>query len=228
MRILTSKYLLKFQGFQIQSRYSSKIAVQLDANLIKKLENEEIKPRHHPGIYKVGAISLPNHIIKGIQNSIGDHPIKSLITEGQKITTYFKARHPPPENSEIRRKIQEIENELDQRYLLPDLTKMTEEEISRYKQKRENKIKKILKQRIFSWKPMEYNEYEALCYAVGRGAKEYAALSKYLKKLHYVIVIINQEVILILVLVLVLECGLHQHFGKIQFLNILMLIHREI
>lgn len=60
---------------------------------------------------------------------------------------------------------------------------MTEEEISRYKQKRENKIKKILKQRIFSWKPMEYNEYEALCYAVGRGAKEYAALSKIFKEI---------------------------------------------
>lgn len=176
--------LQKIQSIQtflrIPYRQTSKIAVTVNPEVNKQLENEEIKPRNHPGVYKTGNNAVPPRIVKAIFRSIKDHPIKSLLKSAKALNQYTSARHPPPEQSDLRKKIKEIEKEVDKKFLPPaDLDLLTEAELHKYKSTRNQRVEKILKQRTFAWKPISFKtDFEALVYAIGRFSKEYAVLLK--------------------------------------------------
>ncbi|KAL5279577.1 METTL17 family protein [Megaselia abdita] len=166
-------------------RQTSKIAVTVDPEVLRKLETEEMKPRAHPGVCRTGNIVVPPRIVKAIFQSIKDHPIKSLLQSAKDLNQYTAARHPPPEPNELRKKIKEIEKEVDKKFLPPeDLNLLTEKELEKYKSLRSQRVEKILKQRTFAWKPLSFKtDFEALTYAIGRFSKEYAVLSKIFKEI---------------------------------------------
>lgn len=41
-----------------------------------------------------------------------------------------------------------------------------------------DKVGRILKEKVYNWSPTEYNVYNSLLYLLGRGAPEFAVLSK--------------------------------------------------
>lgn len=56
-----------------------KPVVTLNDKLNEDLENERLKPRHHPGIVKPKLISVPNDIVSAIEKSIGGNYFKSTV-----------------------------------------------------------------------------------------------------------------------------------------------------
>lgn len=57
-----------------------------------------------------------------------------------------------------------------------DLETVTDEERHNLKEKLKGKITKLLKSKLYAWKPVEYNVHTSLQYLLGRSAAEYAAL----------------------------------------------------
>lgn len=187
-KVLTSRRLAThfYQHFlKSNTRNVCKIAVTVDPDLNEKLDKEELKHRHHPGIIKKGTLNVPKHIAQAIEKAIGDFPIKTLVKDGKVLNQYINSRHPPPETKDIQKKIQAITEELDEKFPIPNEDNLSEEELERKNQARQRKLKKTLKERTFAWKPITYGTYEALVYAVGRSANEFAVISSIFKEIQH-------------------------------------------
>ncbi|XP_036320735.1 methyltransferase-like protein 17, mitochondrial [Rhagoletis pomonella] len=165
-------------------RNTCKIAVEVEASLVAKLENEELKPRHHPGIVKSSRIELPSNLRYALEGVIGDHPVKTILKDCKELDQYINARHPPIEQLELNRKMKSYIEEVDRRMPPEQLSLLGEEEGAQWRRKREKLIKRLIAQRTYAWKPIEYGSYESLVYAIGRGAKEYGVLTNILNELH--------------------------------------------
>ncbi|XP_055917563.1 methyltransferase-like protein 17, mitochondrial [Eupeodes corollae] len=183
--LISTRLLPQFHQLILKSnsRNVCKIAVNLDPELTEKLEKDELKHRHHPGIIKKGSLNVPKHIAQAIHRAVGDFPIKTLVKDGKVLNQYINSRHPPPETKDLQKKIQEISVELDLKYPMPDESELGEDELQKKNYIRQQKLKKILKERTFAWKPITYGAYEALVYAIGRSAQEYAAISSIFKEI---------------------------------------------
>ncbi|CAD6997656.1 methyltransferase-like protein 17, mitochondrial [Ceratitis capitata] len=164
-------------------RNTCKIAVEVDPNLIERLESCDVKPRNHPGISKLGRIELPSSLRHALEKAIGDHPVKSMFKDCKQLDQYINSRHPPIEQEEINTKMRSIMEEVDRRMPPEQLSLLGEEKGVKWRKKRENLIKRLIAQRNYAWKPIEYGSYEALVYAIGRGAKEYAVLISILNEI---------------------------------------------
>ncbi|XP_050320898.1 methyltransferase-like protein 17, mitochondrial [Bactrocera neohumeralis] len=164
-------------------RNTCKIAVEVEPNLIEKLENEEMKARHHPGIAKIGKVELPLNLRHALERVIGDYPIKTLLKDCKQLDQYIGSRHPPAKQEEINLKMKLIMEEVDRRMPPEKLSLLGEERAVHWRSKREKLIKRLVAQRNYSWKPIEYGSYESLVYAIGRGAKEYSVLTSILNEI---------------------------------------------
>ncbi|XP_011191547.1 methyltransferase-like protein 17, mitochondrial [Zeugodacus cucurbitae] len=164
-------------------RNTCKIAVEVEPNLIEKLENAEIKARHHPGIAKVGKIEIPINLRHALERVIGDYPVKTLLKDCKQLDQYINSRHPPIEQEELNLKMKSIMEEVDRRMPPEKLSLLGEESGVHWRRKRDKLIKRMVAQRNYAWKPIEYGSYEALVYAIGRGAKEYGVLTNILNEL---------------------------------------------
>uniref|UniRef100_A0A1A9WHI7 Methyltransferase-like protein 17, mitochondrial n=1 Tax=Glossina brevipalpis TaxID=37001 RepID=A0A1A9WHI7_9MUSC len=168
---------------QLIKRGTSKIAVQVEAEVLNKLENEELKPRKHPGVIKLNRIELPVNIANALQKVVGDYPVKALLEDGKKLNMLLRKRHPPPERNEINAKMSRILKEVNMIMPTVMLSELSDSEKRKWQQRRENLIRRRISERTYAWKPIVYGPYEALVYALGRGAKEYAALKRILQEI---------------------------------------------
>lgn len=170
---------------RIPHRQTSKIAVSVNPEVLQKLENEEIKPKVHPGICKTGNITVPPRLVKAITHCIKDYPIKSILKSARDLNQYTASRHPPPEPTVLKKKIKEIEKEVDTKFIPPEnLGALTEGELQKFNSVRKQRVEKILKQRTFAWKPISFKtDFEALVYTIGKFSKEYAVLVKIFKEI---------------------------------------------
>lgn len=185
-KMMNFRQIHSFKSFlRIPSRHTCKIAVTVNPEVLQKLENEEIKPRAHPGVCKAGNVVVPPRIVKALFQSIKDHPIKSILRDAKVLNQYIAARHPPPEPVELKQKIKEIGKEVDKKFPPPaDLDLLTEQELHKYNTIRNQRVDRILKQRTFAWKPISLKtDFEVLVYAIGRFSKEYAVLLKIFKEI---------------------------------------------
>lgn len=174
---------LRYEISKYFVRNTCKIAVEVEPNLIQKLENAEIKARHHPGIAKFGNIELPLNLRHALERVIGDYPVKSLLKDCKQLDQYIGSRHPPIEQEELNLKMTSIIKEVDRRMPPEKLSLLGEESGVHWRRKREKLIKRLVSQRNYAWKPIEYGSYESLVYAIGRGAKEYSVLTSILNEL---------------------------------------------
>ncbi|XP_034668902.1 methyltransferase-like protein 17, mitochondrial [Drosophila subobscura] len=164
-------------------RFTSKIAVDVEPTVISGLEQATLKPRKHPGIVKPNHLELPQKLSDTLRQIVGDHPVKKVLQDSQMLNSYIKSRHPPPTLAEIENKKKLIVEEVNSKMSLERLATLSEEEANRWKRKRELEINKRLSQRTYAWKRIEYGAYEAIVYAVARGAQEYAVLKRILTEL---------------------------------------------
>ncbi|KAH8287868.1 hypothetical protein KR018_003603 [Drosophila ironensis] len=164
-------------------RFTSKIAVDVEPAVASGLEEATLKPRKHPGVIRPNHVELPRQLSEALRRIVGDHPVKKIHRDGQLLNAYLKSRHPPPTPEEIENKKRNIIEEVNAKMPLERLSTLSEEEATRWKRKREAEINRRLSQRVYSWKRIEYGAYEAIVYAVARGAQEYAVLKRVLSEL---------------------------------------------
>jgi hypothetical protein len=157
--------------------------VELDKNVEKSLEDNKLKPRHHIGKNKLSAQNLPKHILSAITKVTGDYPIKAIAEEGAKLNRYVKARHLPAEDFNIKEKIRDIERHIEEnpeKYRLKPRLKPRDEMDEEYEKKeqemRSNLVQRILKQRVYSWQSINFDEFKSLSYLFGRSSQEFAVL----------------------------------------------------
>ncbi|XP_064548456.1 methyltransferase-like protein 17, mitochondrial [Drosophila montana] len=172
---LTSTHLLQ--------RFTSKISAAVEPAVLADLEKAAIKPRKHPGIIKPNHVELPKQLSDTLKRIVGDHPVRKVLRDSDLLNRYIKSRHPPPTQSEIENKKRLIIEEVNGKMPLERLATLSEEEAARWQRKRELEINKRLSQRTYAWKRIEYGKYEAIVYAVGRAAQEYAVLKRVLTEL---------------------------------------------
>lgn len=80
------------------------------------------------------------------------------------------------ENSEVKELTQHIHSEVLSK--IGELANHSKEEESAIKQSVKDKVLFRLKKRIYNWKPVDYTDYNAQLYLLGRFAPEYAVLTK--------------------------------------------------
>lgn len=164
-------------------RNTSKIAVKIEDNVMQKLENEEVKPRKHPGIIKFGRTHLPANINKALEKVVEDYPIKALLEDCKKLNQLMSSRHPPVEVDEINKKIKNIIEEIELIMPQEQFASLSGDERKKLQQRKEQMLQRRLKERTFAWKPIQYGKYESIVYAVGRGAQEYGVLMRILQEI---------------------------------------------
>ncbi|XP_023303259.2 methyltransferase-like protein 17, mitochondrial [Lucilia cuprina] len=169
--------------FKQLSRNTSKIAVEVDEHVLRKIENDEVKARQHPGVMKFNRTLLPGNIEKALQKAVGDFPIKTLMEDCKKLNQFIASRHPPAEAEEMNVKVKKIMEEIETIMPQEQMGNLSEQERKQWQQRREQLLQRRLRERSFAWKPVQYGEYEALVYAVARGAHEYGVLMRILQEI---------------------------------------------
>ncbi|XP_061392275.1 methyltransferase-like protein 17, mitochondrial [Musca vetustissima] len=164
-------------------RSTSKIAVDIDENVRNQIESEAIHPRRHPGILRGKRVELPAKLHTSLEKVVGDYPLKTLSDDCKKLNQFIASRHPPAEPDEIKDRMKNIMEELD--VLMPpsDCLSMNEDEKRKWQHRKEQLIKRRMKERTFAWKPIKYGRYEAIVYALGRGPLEFAVLTRILQEI---------------------------------------------
>ncbi|XP_050423043.1 methyltransferase-like protein 17, mitochondrial [Adelges cooleyi] len=166
-----SRCLLRFRRC-----YSTKVKLTtiLNEDVRQKVSGEEIKPRKHPGRCKLIAEPLPNDLIKSIVKSLKDEQVKSIVQDGQLLVNYLKSRHVPVEENELNDKRRAHQVELEDKY---DIQNMSEEHKEKFEKFLKNRIEKLVAQRTYKWKPIDYNnEYVCFQYLLSRIAPDYATM----------------------------------------------------
>ncbi|KAG5682987.1 hypothetical protein PVAND_012301 [Polypedilum vanderplanki] len=157
------------------------IKIELDKDLEDKLLKEELKPKKHYGVNKVPISKLPDRIMDSMKKVVGDYSIKQLIESGQVLNRYLFARKAPLENETIKEKVKEfaeiIEND-PKKFKLPEVPPDPKNEIlsKHYMEMKRNRIDQLLRQRVYAWQAVNYNDYQSLLYLFGRAPQEYASL----------------------------------------------------
>lgn len=105
-----------------------------------------------------------------------DHSIKTLLNESQKLRNHLKGRVPSMEQLEIEDLRTRVQKRVEEKVLSNPANEGKDEEI--LNQSIKDKVINILKQKVYHWTPINYDEQTSLVYLVGRFAPEYAVLTK--------------------------------------------------
>ncbi|KAF5275177.1 hypothetical protein FQR65_LT04209 [Abscondita terminalis] len=159
--------------FLLRRLSSTKPIVKLDENVTKDINNLVFKPRYHPGRTLSRTNQVPNKIIESIQNILEDHPLKSLLEDSIILIRYLHARLPPVEHNQINTIKKEVTQEVLDKY---KVDAVTDEKKDKLLLGLNSKIQFRLKQKIYNWTPIHFNEYNSLLYLLGRFAPDYAIL----------------------------------------------------
>lgn len=87
------------------------------------------------------------------------------------------------EPATLKQKMREIEELVlanPEKFKLPKVPLQGSDESAEklFQSRKQQKVKEIVKQRVYSWQPMNYNEHKSLIYLFGRSAQEHAVLMK--------------------------------------------------
>ncbi|XP_022905054.2 ribosome assembly protein METTL17, mitochondrial [Onthophagus taurus] len=144
-----------------------------DENVISNVENQSYKARHHPGIVKLKTVSLPDNIVKAITKITADYPIKALVTNSDLLGRHLRYRVPPMESDQL--------NDLKHKLYKQELWKEKDSKIQseeKFHQKIKDKVKILLKEKVYNWSPINYDQQQSLLYLFARSSMEYAVLAK--------------------------------------------------
>lgn len=144
--------------------------MHLDAGTAHSLQTDVYKHRKHPGIDRAagGAVSIGTATVAAIGRALGDHPPKKVWHDSLALTRYLRARHAPAEPADVELKRQQYERQVRDAAADTDGT-ITDKQIAQ-------RVQRLLAQRTYSWKPIEYDAYRSLQYLLGRAPAEYATL----------------------------------------------------
>lgn len=159
--------------------FSTRIKVSLAEDIMKSINNNEYKPRKHPGINVTKNVSLPKQFVMATEKILSDYPVKGLVKSAQELNRHLKGRLPPMENKDIKKVIVKAQNDI--MFTMKDVE--INEEDNRLKQSIKDKTKNLLKHRIYNWQPIKYDTHNSLLYLLARSAQEYAVLLKIMSEI---------------------------------------------
>lgn len=118
---------------------------------------------------------------------VGDSPIKALVDDGEAFDRFLICRKAPTEEANLRMKMQEIEELVlsdPTKFKLPKFPTDGDEFAEKLFVSRKNqKVKEILKQRVYGWQPINYDEHKSLQYLISRSAVEYAIIMRIFREI---------------------------------------------
>lgn len=109
--------------------------------------------------------------------------MKSLIETGEQFNRYLRARKAPTEDANMKQKVKEIEelvvSDL-RKYKVPKLPSKDADDIEMriFNSRKNQAVKQILKQRVYTWQAVNYDEHKSLVYLISRSAEEYATIMR--------------------------------------------------
>lgn len=141
------------------------------------------QPRKHFGINKTIPGTIPKRIEQAMIKSVGEFPMKKLLDNGEVFNRFIKTRKAPVENMYMKQKVREIQELVMQdpaKYKLPKVPESDSDELANkaFDSRLKQKVKEIVKQRVYSWQSIKYDNYKALLYLMGRSSEEYAVIMK--------------------------------------------------
>lgn len=125
-------------------------------------------------------VRIPSGRIAAIRRVLGEHPAKQVWSDSLHLQRYLRARHPPAEPADTELRRAECERELLDAALEPHVVggggtrSMSVADRKLFEQR----VQKLVAQRTYCWRPIEYDAYRSLQYLLGRAAPEYAALRR--------------------------------------------------
>lgn len=137
---------------------------------------------------KLSSADIPTQIQSAITKAVGDFPLKSLVESGEKFSRYIKARKPPVEDAYIKHKVKEIEQIVlanPVKYKLPKIPDANSDEhaVKMFKDRKKQEVNRIVKQRVYTWQPINYDLHRALIYLIGRSAEEYSVIVRIFREI---------------------------------------------
>lgn len=166
-------------------QFSTKAAfrVHLDAAAAEHLQQPDAKHRKHPGVERSAGgstVRIPATLVEAIGRALGDHPPKQVWTDSLQLTRYLRSRHAPAEPADVQQRRLDCEREVLEAQSADksstDAGVDAGDQSAADRKLFEQRVQKLVAQRTYSWRPLEYDAYRALQYLVGRGPPEYAAL----------------------------------------------------
>ncbi|XP_076679794.1 ribosome assembly protein METTL17, mitochondrial isoform X1 [Andrena cerasifolii] len=158
-----------------QIRWYSKEKMKVIETVDELISNEELRYKHHPGIIKPKQVEQPEWLLKTVRTIMSDESIspKLLHESGQRLASHLTGRHPPPETEDIRFKFQQVQARV-KRAPVDDITDTTQEE----ELLRNPKARRLFKELVYNWVPVQYDKYTSLSYLINRSVPEYSVLHK--------------------------------------------------
>lgn len=133
------------------------------------------------------AVAVPERIQKAMIKAIGDAPLKALVDDSDAFNRFITCRKAPTEEANLRLKMQEIEELVladPAKFKLPKFPTNGDELAEKLFISRKNqKVKEIVKQRVYSWQAISYDEHKSLQYLISRSALEYAIIMRIFREI---------------------------------------------
>ncbi|CAH0545682.1 unnamed protein product [Brassicogethes aeneus] len=166
------------------ARYSttSKINVTPNEEIINDLESKVVRLRDHPGICKPRNVTVPDTLLKALINVTEDQPLSQLVKTGKDLSRHLKGKVPPMEQAEVKETEKKAYDRVLSKHKNVEINNESDKE--RFMQMVRNKVKDILREKIYNWKPVDYDDYNSLVYLISRFAPEYAVLVRIFGEIH--------------------------------------------
>ncbi|CAL1544082.1 unnamed protein product [Lymnaea stagnalis] len=155
------------------SKVDAVVASKLDEDHVGK--SGHISYKSHPGIIQRRRSQLPTRLVKAIKILLERYPIKTLLTEKEKLLRYLQQRQVPLSSLELTERARAVEDDIHskegnrlQGLTGPDLLAATET--------LRQKVLNRLRHTTYHWKPMEYDAVMSYIYMVGCVASNYSVL----------------------------------------------------
>lgn len=156
-----------------------KFNLRLCPSVAEEIESDNVKARRHPGVMSIGYVKLPEKLTEAALKILEGYPEKSISADATKICKYLYSRHAPLEKQEYDEKVKDIEDFIKSQETEDPMAQGIDENLQQgLLDKRNFKVKKKMKQEIYNWKSIIYNEYMSATYMVGRLAPDFAALMR--------------------------------------------------
>ncbi|KAJ9580424.1 hypothetical protein L9F63_024400 [Diploptera punctata] len=156
--------------------------IQMEENLLNHLQNNEIKPRKHPGVMKIKTVEVPAAVVDAMKLILKDKPVKTFNREALVLSRYLWGRHPPCEEDALKERAKGIKNQLEERFDI-DRSSLSNEDVNKINKWCKQYVSKKLKCTVYNWQPVTYDENKALYYMLGRFTPEYAVIYRIFSEL---------------------------------------------
>lgn len=132
--------------------------------------------------------SLPDKIHNAMEKVIGDQSIKRLLESGEAMNRYLTCRKAPTEKDSMKQKIREFAEMVEsdpRKYKLPLTPPDESDEIGSkfYKEMKKQRVESLVRQRVYAWQSIEYDDFKSLVYLFGRAPQEYATLMRIFREI---------------------------------------------